>query len=59
MKSLRRHNPDQVMRVEDCKSSSQPGKKGSPFYLIKGSIDDSKMKVKEVKVCEVLRKTYN
>jgi hypothetical protein len=49
MKSLRRHNPDQVMRVEDCKSSSQPGKKGSPFYLIKGSIDDSKMKVKEVR----------
>jgi hypothetical protein len=47
------------MRVEDFASSSQPGKMGSPFYLIKGSIDDSKGKVKQPKAYVVLRKTYN
>ncbi len=45
--SLRRHYPDQVIRVEDLKSSSQPIIQGSPFYLIKGSIDHSRTKVKE------------
>src|SRR5450759_1213444 len=34
--SLRRHYPDQVIRVEDMRSSSQPGFPGSPKYL--GSI---------------------
>jgi hypothetical protein len=46
MKSLRRHNPDQVMRVEDLASSSQPGVSGSPFYVIKRSIDPLRVKVK-------------
>jgi hypothetical protein len=37
--SLRRHYPDQVMRVEDYLSSSQPSTTGSPFiYLIALSI---------------------
>jgi hypothetical protein len=45
--SLRRHYPDQVHRVEDLSSSSQPGFPGLPVAVVFISIDPGLRKVKK------------